>query len=130
MTTVFHAWSYGRFIEKQSNFRRKKLHRMNQDSNFLGGSFRNRDNLRAPIQSKYEEKVNSSILKDDFSSRADPSIFTSIVTGILDWSSKTCWGFWALKSTNYLLAQTTVSCRSEVQKPILVVAIDQMPYHI
>ena len=63
---------------------------MNQDSNFLGGSFRNRDNLRAPIQSKYEEKVNSSILKDDFSSRADPSIFTSIVTVILDWSSKTC----------------------------------------
>ena len=29
MTTVFHAWAYGRFIEIQSNLRRKKLHRMN-----------------------------------------------------------------------------------------------------
>ena len=27
MTTVFHAWPYGRFIEIQSNLRRKKLHR-------------------------------------------------------------------------------------------------------
>ena len=44
MTTVFHAWPCGRFIEKQSNLRRKKLHRTNQGSNFLGGNFRNRDN--------------------------------------------------------------------------------------
>ena len=29
MTTVFHTWAYGRFIEIQSNLRRKKLHRMN-----------------------------------------------------------------------------------------------------
>ena len=27
MTTVFHTWAYGRFIEIQSNIRRKKLHR-------------------------------------------------------------------------------------------------------
>ena len=27
MTTVFHAWPYGRFIEIQINLRRKKLHR-------------------------------------------------------------------------------------------------------
>ena len=50
MTTVFHAWSYGRFIEIQSNLRRKKLHRTNQGSNFLEGSFSNRANVRAPIQ--------------------------------------------------------------------------------
>ena len=50
MTTVFHAWLYGRFIEIQSNLRRKKLHRTNQGSNFLGGSFSNRVNARAPIQ--------------------------------------------------------------------------------
>ena len=49
MTTVFRTWSYGRFIEIQSNLRRKKLHRKNQGSNFLGGSFSNRDNVRAPI---------------------------------------------------------------------------------
>ena len=50
MTTVFHAWPYGRFIEIQSKFRRKKLHRTNEGSNFLGGSFSNRDNVRVPIQ--------------------------------------------------------------------------------
>ena len=32
-----------RYTEIQSNFRRKKLHRMNQDSNFLGDNFSNRD---------------------------------------------------------------------------------------
>ena len=72
MTTVFYTWPYGRFIEIQSNLRRKKLHRMNQVSNFLGGSFSNRDNVRAQIQ--FKEKVNPSILKDYFSSRTDPSI--------------------------------------------------------
>ena len=50
MTAVFHAWAYGRFTEIQSNLRRKKLHRANQGPDFLGGSFSNRDNLRAPIQ--------------------------------------------------------------------------------
>ena len=29
MKTVFHAWPYGRFIEKQSNLTKKKLHRTN-----------------------------------------------------------------------------------------------------
>ena len=50
MITVFHAWLYGRFIEIQSNCRRKELYRLNQGSNFLGGIFSNRDNVRAPIQ--------------------------------------------------------------------------------
>ena len=50
VTTVFHAWPYGRFITIQSNPRRKKLHGMTQGSNFLGGSFSNRDNVRALIQ--------------------------------------------------------------------------------
>ena len=49
MTIAFHAWLYGRFIEIQSNPQRKKLHRTNQDSNFIGGSFSNRDNVTAPI---------------------------------------------------------------------------------
>ena len=55
-TTVFHAWAYGRFIEIQSNLKRKKLHRTNQGSNFLGGSFSNRDNVRAPIQFRRESQ--------------------------------------------------------------------------
>ena len=33
MTTLFHGWLYGRFIEIQSNLRRKKLHRINQGFN-------------------------------------------------------------------------------------------------
>ena len=83
MATVFHIWLYGRFIEIQSNLRRKKLHRTNEGSNFLGGSFSNRDNVRPPIE--LEEKVNPSILKDDFSLRTDLSIFTSITPAFLDW---------------------------------------------
>ena len=50
MTIVFHARPYGRFKEIKSSLRRKKLHRTNQGSNFLGGSLSNRDNVGAPIQ--------------------------------------------------------------------------------
>ena len=56
MTTVFHAWVYGRFIEIQSNLRRKKPHITNQGSNSLGGSFSNRDNVRAPILFRRESQ--------------------------------------------------------------------------
>ena len=38
----------------QRNLRRNKLHRTNQGSNFLGGSFSNRDNIRASIQFRRE----------------------------------------------------------------------------
>ena len=50
MITVIHVRPYDRFIETQSNLRKKKLHRTNQCSNFLGRSFSNKDNVRAPIQ--------------------------------------------------------------------------------
>ena len=50
MTTVLHAWVYGRFIQIQNKLRRKKLHRTNQGSNFLGGSFTNKDNVGTAIQ--------------------------------------------------------------------------------
>ena len=51
--------------------------RTNQGSYFLGGSLSNRDiNL--------EEQLNSSIVKDDFSSRTDPSIFISITAVLSD----------------------------------------------
>ena len=56
MTTVFHAWPYGRFIGLQSNLRRKKLHKTNQGSNFLRGSFSNRDHVRAQIQFRRESQ--------------------------------------------------------------------------
>ena len=82
MTTVFHAKSYGRFIEIKSILREKKLHRRNHGSSFLGGSFSNRDNLG--IQFNLEEKNSSKTLKDNFSSRIDPSIFIPVAPELLD----------------------------------------------
>ena len=63
-------------VGMHSNPKRKKLYRTNQISNFLGGSFSNRDNVRASIQFRREIQPQS-ILKDDFSWRTDSSIFTS-----------------------------------------------------
>ena len=37
-------------------YRAKKLHRINQDSNFLGGNFSNRDNVRDQIQFRRESQ--------------------------------------------------------------------------
>ena len=60
MTTVFHAWTYGRFIERyratsgEKNF----IERINE-SNFLGDSFSNRDAkkaIKAPIQFRRESQ--------------------------------------------------------------------------
>ena len=45
------------------------------------------DNVRVPIQLRRESQPN--ILKADFSSRIDPSIFLSIPPVLLDWSNKT-----------------------------------------
>ena len=109
MTTAFYEWPYGRFIEIQGKLRRKKLHRTNQGSNFLEGSFGNRDNIRAPIQFR-REKPN--ILKDDFSSTTEPSIFTSIAPELLDQSNKTKWVFISLKSTSHFLPKPPMSHRS------------------
>ena len=41
---------YDQLIERKSNLRRKKRHRMKQGSNFLGGGFSNKDNIRVPVQ--------------------------------------------------------------------------------
>ena len=51
------------------------------------------------------EKVNLSIIKDNFSSRTDPSIFTSIATVLLDWLIS------ALKSTSHFLPKSTLPLR-------------------
>ena len=66
---------------------RKKLHRKNQSSNFVRSSFRNSDNVRAPIQFRRESQPR--ILKDNFSTRTDQSTFTSIEPVLLDRSNKT-----------------------------------------
>ena len=54
--TIFHARPYIRFTETRSNHRRKRLHRTNQGSNFPGGSFSNRGNVRTPIQIRRERE--------------------------------------------------------------------------
>ena len=60
------------------------------------------------LQSNLEKKVNPSILKDDFSSRTDLSIFTSIAPVLLGRSNETSRVFQVLKSTTYFLLQFTV----------------------
>ena len=53
----------------------------------VGDNFSNRGNLRALVRFRRESQP--TILKDDFSSRTDPSLFTSIAPVLLDWSNKT-----------------------------------------
>ena len=86
-TTVFYASSYGEFIEIQSNFRRKKLHRTNQGSFFLEAVLA--IEIMQEPQPDLEEKDKSSILQDDFPSRTYQSIFASIALVSLDWSNET-----------------------------------------
>ena len=111
MTAVFHAWPYGWFKVIQSNLRRKKLHIKNQYFNSLGGFFSNRDNVRAPIQFRRESQP--SMLKDNFSSWTNPSIFTSIVLLVITPVKRYQLSFSELKSTTHILHQSTVSCRSD-----------------
>ena len=95
---------------------------MNQSSNFLGGSFGSRDNVRAPIE--FRKKVYPSITKDYFSSGTDSSIFTSRAPVLLDQSNKTS------IEINKSFPCPTPQClvdQIQVQKPILLVATDQMP---
>ena len=102
MTSVFHARPHGRFIKIKSNLRLKKLHRTNQGFNFIGDSFSNRDNVRAPIQ--FLRGRQPQHLKYDFSSKQTYQLF---------WSNETSLVFPALKSTSCFLLQYTVSCRSD-----------------
>ena len=92
-------------------------------SNFLGGSFSNRDNVL---------KVKR-WLKNDFSSRTDPSVFTSIAPVLLDRSNGTSWVFPVLKSKSHFLPQSTVSDRSDSSseansREIAQIAILQMTW--
>ena len=85
-------------------------HRTNQGPNFLGVSFSNRNNLRAPIQ--FRRKSQPQHLKISFSSRTDRSLFTSIAPVLLNWSNETRCVFPVLKLTSHFTSQSTVSHRS------------------
>ena len=111
MTTAFHAWTYRIFIEIQSNLRRKKLHRKNQVSNFLGCSFSNRDNVKAPIQFRRESQPQH--LKRLFFLKKKPIHFHINSTSALKTVKQSSFSFPALKSTRHFLPQSTVSCRSD-----------------
>ena len=113
----------------QSNLRRKKLHRTNQCSIFLEAVLAI-EKMEEP-QSNLEEKVNPIILiKDEFFSRTDPSIFTSISPVFFRLAKENWLSFFSneinklLPSPQYLVGQI------QVQTPILVVATDQMSDHI
>ena len=129
MTTVFHSWLYGRFMEKQSNLRRKKLHRTNQVSNFLGGSFSSRDNVKATIQFRRENQ--SQHLKRCFLFKTRPiHIPINSISTIRPIKTKQAEFFQHLN-------QQATSCPSlhclvdqiQFQLPTLVVATYQMPDH-
>ena len=86
MTTVFHAWPYGRFIdtdqpqEKETSWNELRL--------IFLEALLVIEIFQKP-QSNLEEKVNPSIIKNDFSSTTDPFIFTSIAPVLLDRSDET-----------------------------------------
>ena len=129
MTTVFHAWPYGRFIEIQSNLRRKKLHSTNQGSNFLGGSFSNRDSVRAPIQIRRESQPQH--LKRCFFLKNRPIHFHINSTSVFKPVKQNQLSFSSIEINKPLPAP--VQCligQIQVQRPILVVATDQMPDRI
>ena len=104
MTTVFHTKLDGTFIQLQSNLGKKKLHRTNQVPNVLGGSFSNRDNLRAPFQFRGEKQPQH--LKRQFFRQNRPINFYPM---LFNRSKETSWIFPALKSTSSFLPQYSVS---------------------
>ena len=86
IATVYYVRPYGRFIEINSHLRGKKLHRTNQGFSFLGGSFSNRDNVRASIPCRRER--HSYHLKRLFFFNKRPIDFHINSANLLHWSSE------------------------------------------
>ena len=107
----------------------KKLHRTNQDSNFLGGSLSNKDNVWAPIQFTRESQPQH--LKRWFFLK-NRSIHLHInSTSVFRLVKRNSLRFSNIKINKLLPAP--VQClvgQIQVQKPILVVDTGQMPDHI
>ena len=116
MITVFHARPSGRFVEILNNLWRKKLHKMNQGSNFLRGSFSNRDNVKAPIQFR-RERPPQHLKKLFFLKNRLIYFYVNSAIVLLNRSKKTSRIFPALKSTSHFLTQSTVSRRSDSSSP-------------
>ena len=86
ITTVFHTWLYGRFMEIQSNLRKRNVIERIKAPIFLEALLVI-EIMEAPIQFKRESQ--SQHHKIWFFIRKDPTIFTSITPLFLDWSNKT-----------------------------------------
>ena len=101
---------------------RKKLHWTNEDSNFLGSSFSNRDNVITPIQFRESQTQHH---KRWFLFKNRPSIFTSIAPVLLDRQTKSVelLQYWNQQATLCPNQQCLIH-HIQVQKPILVVATD------
>ena len=129
LTAVFHARLYGMFIEIQRNLRRRTLHRMNQGSNFLGGSFSNNDNVRAPIQFRRQGRQ-PQLLKRWFFPKTKLTHFHINSTSVIKTVKQNKISFSSIKINKPFpaSAQCLVD-QLQVQKPIVVVATDQMPDH-
>ena len=128
--TVFHARPYGRFIEILSNLWRKKPHRTNQGSNFLRGSFSNRENVRAPIQFRRERQPQH-LQRLFFLKNRLIYVHINNAIVLLDQSLGTSWIFLALKSTSHFLPKS-IQClvdQIQVHQPTLVVATGQIHDH-
>ena len=99
---TWHGWS----IEIQSNFKRSKLHRKNQGSNFLGGGFSYRNNVRDQIQFRKERQPQH--LKRWFFLKKRPTIFTSTAQVLSDRLNETSWVFPAWKSYAISLSNSEI----------------------
>ena len=89
-------WKFFVIFEIRSNLRRNKFHKTNKAPIFLEVVLATE--IMKETQSNLEEKNNLSILKDGFSPRTDPSIFTLTAPVLLDRSNKTKFNFPASKS--------------------------------
>ena len=124
MTTVVSP--YGRFIKIQSNLRREKPHRKTQGSNFLGGHFSNRDNVRVPIQFRRERQPQH--LKRLLFHKNTPNYF-HITSNSVTWPLKQDRLSFFSTEINKPLPAPRLHClidQIRIQKLIVFVAIDQM----
>ena len=100
-----------RFIETQSKLRRKKLDRTNLGSNFLGGSFSNRDNVRDPMQFRRDSQRQQ--LKRLIFLKNRPIHFhinSASVFRPVKWKQ---FSFSSIEIIKPFLPQSTESCRSD-----------------
>ena len=113
----------------QSNLKRKKFHRTNQGSNFLEGSFSNRDSLRVPIQFIRENQPQH--LKICFFLKIRAIHFYINSTSVFRPVKRNWLNFPSIEINTPLpaLVPQCLLGQIQVQTPILVAAKYQIPNH-